>query len=64
MEWRVSVQDILAIEKMYPGLWEDLAIEGWQRKLIKEVMTDGKPGRSADDIQLDQVRQNLNAYDG
>lgn len=38
LDWRVSLLDILETEKRYPGLMDDLSIEAWQRKLIKDQL--------------------------
>ncbi len=44
LDWRVSVLDILETEKRYPGLMDDLSVESWQRKIIKDQMeASGKP---------------------
>lgn len=44
LDWRVSVLDVLETERRYPGLMDDLSVEAWQRKIIKDQMeASGKP---------------------
>lgn len=38
LEWRISPLDVLETERDYPGLMGDLAIESWQRKIIREQL--------------------------
>ena len=50
LDWRVSVLDILETEKRYPGLMDDLSVEAWQRKIIKEQMeASGKTDKVAEE---------------
>jgi hypothetical protein len=37
-EWHLSIREVLATELEYPGLLDDLNIELWQRRLVKEQM--------------------------
>jgi hypothetical protein len=45
LEWRVSPLTVLETETRYPGLFDDLSIESWQRKLIADMVK----GKSGDD---------------
>lgn len=62
VEWTgVSVSDVLAIEGQYPGLWEDLATEHWQRalvgKLLKEQQgTKESPETAGDSLVMRQLQ--------
>lgn len=46
--WQVSIWDILRTEKEYPGLMDDLAVEYWQRELIKEQLGNASKSAQAD----------------
>jgi hypothetical protein len=47
--WQVPILDILNTEKEYPGLMDDIAVEYWQRNLIKGQMEGtGQLGKRAD----------------
>lgn len=43
LDWQVSILDVIETERRYPGLMDDLGIEAWQRKLIKDQMEADKP---------------------
>ena len=50
LDWRVPILDILETERRYPGLMDDLGIESWQRKIIKEQLEGtGKPKETIDE---------------
>lgn len=38
IDWKWSIAQILETEREFPGLVDDLALEGWQRRLIKQQM--------------------------
>lgn len=42
LSWQVSVLDVLRTEEAYPGIMESLAVEHWQRELIKEQLAGQK----------------------
>lgn len=42
IEWKVSPLDILETEARYPGLMDDLTIEAWQRKLVRDQIKGSK----------------------
>jgi hypothetical protein len=41
--------DVLHTEREYPGLMNDLAIEAWQRRIVKEQMKGGQDGKQSID---------------
>lgn len=42
-DYHYSPREILAVEASYPGLWDDIAIELWQRDLVRKQM-EGETG--------------------
>lgn len=42
LDWQVSLLDIIETERRYPGLMDDLSIEAWQRRIIKEQMGNSR----------------------
>lgn len=42
LEFAYTPLEVLETESRYPGLFSDLAIEAWQRKLIKEQLDTSK----------------------
>lgn len=36
IDWAFTPDAILETEEQYPGLWDDIFIELWQRRLIKD----------------------------
>lgn len=43
LDWRISPLEILRTEREFPGLIDDLSIEAWQRKIVKDQIDgDGK----------------------
>lgn len=50
--WQVSLWDILRVEKEYPGLMDDIAVEHWQRDIIAKQM-EGTGQRKRADNEID-----------
>lgn len=42
LDWKPSALDILRTEALYPGLYDDLSTESWQRKLIHDQVKGAK----------------------
>jgi len=42
LEYKFTPKQILETEEVYPGLWNNISIVLWQRKLIKEQTGGGE----------------------
>lgn len=42
LEWRMPPLEILRTEREFPGLIEDIAIESWQRRLVRDQIAGAK----------------------
>lgn len=51
LDWRISILDILETERRWPGLMDDLSVEAWQRKIIKEQVEG--TGKDSSNIEND-----------
>ena len=54
LEWRISPLDVLDTEKRYPGLMDDLSVESWQRRIVKEQVDSELDKKDDRDSELDK----------
>jgi len=50
LDWRVSILDIIETERRYPSLMDDLSVEAWQRKIIKDQLE----GTGKEQVEVDE----------
>ncbi len=43
LDWKPSALDVLRTEAEFPGLYQDLGTESWQRKIIRDQMGTKAP---------------------